>query len=200
MTHERRFDPTKFAKLDAAERRERMPWAAIRAAADLPAHGRLADVGAGTGYYTFALLDGPVAPGLVHAIDPSASMREELSRRAHATGKGDVVKTHLAPAESLPIADRSVDGVIFGNVFHELDDPSRALAEARRVLAPGGRVLVVDWERPDAASGEPEIGPPFAHRVAQGDVEAALLSAGLVRVRAHPGFRDVYALTASAPA
>jgi len=199
MAHERRFDPAKFARLDAPERRARMPSAAICAAADVPARGRLADVGAGTGYYTFALLEGLAAPGLVHAIDPSAPMLEELSRRVIAAGKGDVVQTHLAPAESLPLADGSVDRVVFGNVFHELDDPSRALSEVRRVLAPGGRVLVVDWERPEGASGEPDIGPPFGHRVAQAEVEAALSAAGLVRIRAHEGFRDVYALTADRP-
>ena len=199
MAHERRFDPTKLAKLDAPGRRARMPWEAIRSAVDVWAGARVADVGAGTGYYIFALLDGAVQPGLVHAIDASAPMLEELARRAREQGKELLLRTHVAAAEALPIDDASVDRVIFGNVFHELDDPARALSEARRVLAPSGRVLIVDWERPDDAQGEPEIGPPYAHRTARSEVEDALRTAGFLRVLAHPGFRDVYAISGELP-
>lgn len=199
MAHDRRFDPAKLAKLDAPERRARMPWEAIRAALDIGAGARIADVGAGTGYYTFALLDGAVRPGLVHAIDPSAPMLEELTRRAREQGREMLLRTHVAAAEALPIDDASVDRVILGNVFHELDDPAQALSEARRVLAPSGRVLVVDWERPDDAHGDAEIGPPYAHRTARGEVEEALRMAGFLRVLAHPGFRDVYAITGEVP-
>ena len=54
MAHDRRFDPAELAKRDAPER---------------------------TGDYTFALLDGAVRPGLVHAIDPSAPMLDESRER-----------------------------------------------------------------------------------------------------------------------
>lgn len=199
MAHERRFDPAKLAKLDAPERRARMPWQAIRAAVDIQAGARVADVGAGTGYYTFALLDGAVQPALVHAIDASAPMLEELARRAREQGKELLLRIHVAAAEALPIDNGSVDHVILGNVFHELDDPVQALSEARRVLSPSGRVLIVDWERPDAAHGDPEIGPPYAHRTARREVEEALRTAGFLRVHLHPGFRDVYAITGEVP-
>ena len=199
MAHDRRFDPAKLAKLDAPERRARMPWHAIRTAVDIQGGARVADVGAGTGYYTFALLDGAVQPALVHAIDASAPMLEELARRAREQARELLLRTYVAVAEALPLDDASVDRVIFGNVFHELDDPVQALSEARRVLAPSGRVLIVDWERPDAAHGDPEIGPPYAHRTARSEVEKALATAGFLRVLAHPGFRDVYAITGDVP-
>ncbi|MDN0199963.1 methyltransferase domain-containing protein [Streptomyces sp. S.PNR 29] len=53
-----------------------------------------------------------------------------------------------AGAYGLPLADASMDGYRADKVFHELGEPERALAEARRVLAPGGRIILVgqDWD------------------------------------------------------
>jgi ubiquinone/menaquinone biosynthesis C-methylase UbiE len=195
MSHSRRFDPAKLAKLDSPERRARMPHAAIVAALELEPHARIADVGAGTGYVTFALLDGEPSPAIVHAVDVSEPMLEELTRRAALHARGVLVHVYVAGAESLPLDAASVDRVVLGNVFHELDDPPRALAEARRVLAPGGRLVVLDWERPAGAKGEADIGPPYEHRVAGDDVEAALRRADFADVRRHEGFRDVYAIS-----
>ena len=195
MSHSRRFDPAKLAKLDSPERRARRPHAAIVAALELEAHARIADVGAGTGYVTFAVLDGEPPPAIVHAIDVSGPMLEELTRRAALHARGGLVHVYVARAESLPLDAASVDRVVLGNVFHELDDPPRALAEARRVLAPGGRLVVLDWERPAGAKGEADIGPPYEHRVAGDDVEAALRRADFADVRRHEGFRDVYAIS-----
>jgi ubiquinone/menaquinone biosynthesis C-methylase UbiE len=195
-----RFDPARLAKLDSPERRARMPAAAIVAASGIGPGSRVADVGAGTGYVTFALLDADPPPAVVDAIDVSEHMLVELTRRATDHARGERVTRHLAPAEALPLADSSEDRVVLCNVFHELDDAPRALAEARRVLAPGGRVLILDWERPDGATGRPEIGPAYEHRVAGRDVEAALAAAGFDDVRHHEGFRDVYAISAQRPA
>ena len=83
MSHSRRFDPAKLAKLDSPERRARMPYAAIVAALELEPHARIAAVAAGTGYVTFALLDGEVPPAIVHTIDVSGPMLGG----AHATGQ-----------------------------------------------------------------------------------------------------------------
>jgi ubiquinone/menaquinone biosynthesis C-methylase UbiE len=196
VSQERRFDPAKLAKLDSPERRARMPPAAIVAALELTPRARVADVGAGSGYVTFALLDAESRPSRVHAVDVSQPMLGELRRRLAEHAHGGVVETRLAPAENLPLDAASVDRVVLGNVFHELDDPAGALAEARRVLAPSGRILILDWERPDGARGAADIGPPYEHRVAKRDVEGALRAAGFADIRSHPGFRDVYAVSA----
>jgi SAM-dependent methyltransferase len=54
----------------------------------------------------------------------------------------------VAGAYELPFADGTLDGYRADKVFHELDDPARALAEAQRVLTPGGRIVltVQDWD------------------------------------------------------
>ncbi len=67
--------------------------------------------------------------------------------------KSDAVTTDVEPtpwadavvdAEALPYADGAVANLVLLDVFHHLADPARFLDEARRVLAPGGRVVIVD--------------------------------------------------------
>ncbi len=95
------------------------------------------EVGAGTGKLTREL----VALGHdVHATDPDQDM---LSRLSLAMPE---VRVSQAPAEELPVADRSVDVVVGAQCFHWVD-PERALPEIARVLRPGGRVAMTWAER-----------------------------------------------------
>ncbi len=95
------------------------------------------EVGAGTGKLTREL----VALGHdVHATDPDQDM---LSRLSLAMPE---VRVSQAPAEELPVADRSVDVVVGAQCFHWFD-PERALPEIARVLRPGGRVAMTWAER-----------------------------------------------------
>lgn len=96
------------------------------------------DLGCGTGELTAAL-----APHVahVHAIDASAPML--AAARARVAGAANVTLAEAA-LESLPLDDASLDAAILLLVLHHVADPARALAEVRRVLRPGGRLLVAD--------------------------------------------------------
>jgi ubiquinone/menaquinone biosynthesis C-methylase UbiE len=194
--HERRFDPAELAKLDAPERQERMPPAAIVAAARPRAGMRVADIGAGAGYFSLALLGASQPPAEVHAVDVSAELLCELVRR-WPTSSATRLICHEASAEKLPLPDASVDLVLLGSVFHELDDAPQALSEARRILARGGRILIVDWDIPPGATGAAPVGPPYNHRVPPTQVRTLLRRHGFADIEEHPGFRDLYALSAS---
>ncbi len=94
----------------------------------------VADVGAGTGKLTAALL----APGrTVVAVDPDPQMLAELRSRLPG------VQTREGTGESLPLADASTDVVTFGQSWHWVD-PVPGSAEVARVLRPGG-VLGLIW-------------------------------------------------------
>ena len=196
-THDRRFDPAMLARLDSPERRQRMPPDAIRAAAAPFADLRVADVGAGAGFCSFALLDAPSPPALIHAVDVARELLDVLETRREAHPHGSRVTTHCSVAESLPLPDGAYDLVMLAAVLHELDDAPRALREAHRVLAPGGRVLVIDWEVPDPAVGEPPVGPPWAHRISSRTARVLLAEAGFRDARSHEGFEQVYGLSAA---
>jgi ubiquinone/menaquinone biosynthesis C-methylase UbiE len=113
--------------------------------AGLPAGGRIADVGAGTG--TFAIALAAAAPGAeVIAIDGDP---EALALAAAKDGAAAVAWTRGLAAE-LPLADDACDRVAMSLLLHHLDADGKgaALAEARRVLRPGGRLHIADWGRP----------------------------------------------------
>lgn len=109
---------------------------AVVAAAGVGPGTRLLDVGCGSG----ELLAHAASLGAaVSGADAAAGMVE----RARAVAPGADVR--VADAEALPWPDRAFDVVAAVNVLQLLEDPGAALAEAARVLAPGGRVAVCGW-------------------------------------------------------
>ena len=101
------------------------------------ARGLTLDLGCGTGR------DLPLYPIGVHAIglEPCRETLERARRRAPG------VPLIQASAEALPFGDGTLDTVVSGLVFCSVGDPSRALAEVRRVLRPGGRLRMLEHVR-----------------------------------------------------
>lgn len=133
------------ARLTMRESRWR-PDLAARVAAATPYGGAVAEVGAGTGSLTCLLraaLPGDVA---LTAVDPDERALAIARRRAPGPG----IAWRAARAEALPLADASQDAVVTALVLHHLQHPAKraALAEARRVLRPGGLLLVADFGPP----------------------------------------------------
>jgi len=104
---------------------------------------RIADLGAGEG--SFALLLAQRAVSVI-AVDSSAKMievgREEARRNNVAN-----IDFRLGDMEDLPIDSARVDLVFFSQSLHHALHPGRALQEAARILAPGGRVIILDLTR-----------------------------------------------------
>lgn len=105
------------------------------------AHLTAADLGAGTGFVTEALL---AAGAKVFAVDQSPEMLARLSEKFAHTGR---LTTLVGAAEALPLPDASVDRVLSNMFLHHVDDPARAIAEMARVVRPGGKVVITDLDR-----------------------------------------------------
>jgi ArsR family transcriptional regulator len=99
---------------------------------------RVGDLGCGTGELS-ALLASHVAR--VVAVDASADMLAAARSRLAGVGNVEVKRGAL---EALPIDDGSLDIAVMALVLHHVPDPARAIAEAARTLAAGGRLLIVD--------------------------------------------------------
>jgi ubiquinone/menaquinone biosynthesis C-methylase UbiE len=103
---------------------------------------RVVDLGAGTGLLALALA--PRVQELI-AVDISERMLERLDATAFADGL-DNVETLVADLRRLPLDDESATLVVSNYAFHHIDDAGKelALAEARRILQPGGRLVIGD--------------------------------------------------------
>jgi ubiquinone/menaquinone biosynthesis C-methylase UbiE len=114
------------------------------------ARGRVLEIGVGTG------LSFPHYPAEVEltAVEPSAPMLRRARQRAEELGRN--VTFVQAPAERLPFADGSFDTAVSLVVLCSVSEPDAVLAELRRVLRPGGRLLFSEHVRSDD--------PAVAHR------------------------------------
>ncbi len=107
------------------------------------AHGHVLEIGAGNGL-NFAFYD-PATVEDVEAIEPdSAMLRYARARAAAAHVSVNLVQ---APVENLPFADESFDSAVATLVFCSVSDPARGLSEVRRVLKPGGTLLMIEHVR-----------------------------------------------------
>lgn len=122
--------------------------------------GTVVEVGAGSGV-TFEHY--PPEVTRVVAVEPDRHLREHARRRAaEAPVPVEVVD---AVAEALPVGDDDADAVVFGLVLCTVPDVAAALAEARRVLAPGGQLRLLEHVRANGVLGRvaDRIAPLWGH-------------------------------------
>jgi ArsR family transcriptional regulator len=156
-----------------------------RALLRLAPRGRFVDVGVGDGLLTLMLAE--IAESIT-AVDISPEMLRQLAQRAERKGLTNL-ETVEGELDDLPLPDHSFDVAVLSQALHHADDPARALSEACRVLAPGGRLLVIDL----LAHTEEWVREKLQHRhlgFGEVELEALLLQAGLSDVCVQRAARD----------
>ena len=136
--------------------------------------GRLLDIGTGTGRVLELL-----APRVRQALGVDASKAMLALARSRLSGPDFAhCAVRLADMYRLPLAEGSFDVVVLQMVLHHAEDPAGAVQEATRVLAPGGRLLVIDLAPHDRR----DLTGKLAHRwagFADDAMNAMFLAAGL---------------------
>jgi len=132
----------------------------------------VADLGAGTGYFS-RYLSAAVGPrGTVLASDTEPNMVVHLRERAEKEGTPNVVPVLASPDNPrLPAA--GVDLVLVVDTFHHIDDRVTYFRALRRCLGRAGRVAIIDWHK-----RELPVGPPPEHKLARAQVVEEMTAAG----------------------
>jgi len=115
------------------------------AALDLQPGEAVLDIGAGPGFLACEMAAVVGEAGSVQGVDPSESMLAIARERQRAQGAARVA-FHAGDALALPFDDASFDVAVATQVYEYVEDMPAALAEARRVLRPGARLLVLDTD------------------------------------------------------
>jgi predicted methyltransferase len=136
----------------------------------------IADLGAGTGYFSRYLADAVGPDGTVFSVEIEPTLVTHLRARAEQEGTANVVPV-LASIDNPRLPDADIDLILIADSYHHLDHRAAYLPHLRRALRPGGRVVVVDWK----AGSLPE-GPPPEHKLARERVVAEMESAGFALV------------------
>src|SRR5688500_9809095 len=144
----------------------------------------VADLGCGDGYLT---IEAARWAKRVTAIDRSPEMlarAKALAKRRHVAN----IAWKRGELEALPLADAAVDVAVLSQALHHAADPVRALAEAERVLRPGGKLLVLDLRQHDQAWVRDTLGDRW---LGFKDVELKkmMTAAGFTRVQLRVGAR-----------
>lgn len=178
MSNERRFNPKSLEKLEAPDRGQQFPVDAILDAAGVCGMLNVADIGAGTGYFTLPI-GRRVAPGKVYAVDASAELLGVLCGKMAAADAPKNVELIEGEDSATGLPEASCDLIFLSAVWHEIDDHQAALREFTRIAAPNAKLAIVDW-RPD---GTRPPGPPLEHRIARSEVETVLEEGGWAIVK-----------------
>ena len=181
--HRRPADIRQYLEhLDRAERdTDQQPERVIEALGLQPGLS-VADIGAGSGYFTRRFVQAVTEKGKVYAVDVEPDMLQYAKASLARMPIPSTVEFILAQPGNPQLPRQSVDLIFLCNVYHHLDDRPAYFSNVRPALKPGGRVAVIDFYH-DARSGD--VGFPRKHLVARDTVVEEMVKAGFQLVREH---------------
>lgn len=170
----RTFDPANAHRLDDPQRQVWTPLRDVVERLGLKPGSVVADIGAGTGFFTLPFARAVEPEGIVWAVDVQPEMLRLLRQKLQSEGGTGDVRQVEGDAARTGLPDAACDVAFLANLWHELDDHGAVLAEMRRILRAGGRIAILDW-RPGVMQPP---GPPLDHRIPASETEATLQQNG----------------------
>jgi SAM-dependent methyltransferase len=133
---------------------------------------RVADLGAGTGYFTVHLARAVGPSGAVYAVDIEPALIDHLRERAADAGM-DQVRPVLAEPDDPGLPEKELDWILVVNTWHHINDRLVYLDTLAKTLKPGGRLVVIDFRE-----GKLPVGPPPGHKLSREEVVGEFAEAG----------------------
>lgn len=156
---------------DSPERNEWQRPAKVIRIIGLNGGETVADVGAGTGYFTQVLSRAVGPQGKVFAVDIEPEMLEYIDQRED-LGRAEIVTVQADPDDP-KLPDGELDVILVVNTWHHIDGRTEYLKKLRRALDTEGRVVVIDWRE-----GELPMGPPPGSKLSRDAVVAEFEGTG----------------------
>ncbi len=170
------------AYIAALEDPRRDPYqkpAEVLAALDIKPGEIMADIGAGSGYFTFRLARQVSERGKIYAVDVSPDMILHLNRTIRDLKITNVVPIIADPDDPLlPVP--SVDRFFFSDSWHHIENQAKYLGLMKKLLKPNGQVVMIDFHKKETPAG-----PPLRMRIAREDLIEQMTSNGFRLAKEH---------------
>lgn len=140
----------------------------------------VADIGAGTGYYTFRMAQ-QLPGGKVYAVELQPAFVQALEARKKETGAGNVTVVQ-GTAQSPALPENSIDLAIMVDVYHELAYPKEMLQALHKALKPSGKILLLEYRAED-----PSIPIKELHKMSVAQATKELKASGFKLERKEDG-------------
>ena len=166
------MDPDNASWLERPNREvEEMPEKVLRHM-NLKPDEVVADIGAGTGYFTFRL--SPMLPsGKILAVEIQPEMLEIIKKRAREMQVKNVLPI-LGTLTDPNLPDAGVDVVLMVDAYHEFSHPREMMEAIVRALKPDGRVVIIEYRGDD-----PRVGKPPHHKMTEAQLIKEMAAVGL---------------------
>lgn len=139
----------------------------------------VADIGAGSGYFTFHLARHVGEKGKVYAVDVSPDMILHINRRIRDAEATNVVSILADPADPL-LPDQSVNRFFICDVWHHVENQTKYLSLMKKMLKPGGEIVMIDFHKKELP-----FGPPLQMKIAREDLIKQMASNGFRLTKEH---------------
>jgi ubiquinone/menaquinone biosynthesis C-methylase UbiE len=170
------FSADQYKKLDSPDRVKILPAREILLRTGLMQGQVMADVGAGTGFFSFPAASIVGKEGRVLATDISQDMLDLIRERMTDENR-DIIRIIHPDLNGSDEFVNVVDYLLMCTVLHEVNDPLEMLKDSYRVIKPGGRCVIVEWIKVIT-----DKGPPIGDRIDMAEVSSMLREAGFSSV------------------
>jgi ubiquinone/menaquinone biosynthesis C-methylase UbiE len=151
----------------------------VMAALDLKPGETIADIGSGSGYFALRLAAHVGDRGRVFAVDIDPEMIRYLNRRVRDAGVRNV-QTILAEPDDPLLPDGSIDRFLVVDTWHHIEKQVAYLALMKKMLKPGGQVVMIDFQKKELP-----VGPPVAMKIARDDLVRQMEANGFDLAKEH---------------
>jgi ubiquinone/menaquinone biosynthesis C-methylase UbiE len=151
----------------------------VLAALNLSPGEVIADIGAGSGYFTFSLARHVSERGTIYAVDVSPDMILHINRRIRDLKVSNVVSILADPDDPL-LPAASVNRFFFCDSWHHIENQTKYLSLMKRLLKPKGEIVVIDFHKKELP-----VGPPLQMRIAREDLITQMEENGFRLAKEH---------------